>query len=92
MYLKIQQFLPRYLELFQKTIKKFSLELNVVTKKGKNKISNFDYYQNFETNYEFLVVDEHKQADFIFAFFVLSRKEQTFYLNLPFFSQFLDKN
>lgn len=92
MYLKIHQFLPRYLELFQKTIKKFSLELNVVTKKGKNKISNFDYYQNFETNYEFLVVDEHKQADFIFAFFVLSRKEQTFYLNLPFFSQFLDKN
>lgn len=92
MHLKIQQFLPRYLELFQKTIKKFSLELNVVTKKGKNKISNFDYYQNFETNYEFLVVDEHKQADFIFAFFVLSRKEQTFYLNLPFFSQFLDKN
>lgn len=92
MYLKIQQFLPRYLELFQKTIKKFSLELNVVTKKGKNKISNFDYYRNFETNYEFLVVDEHKQADFIFAFFVLSRKEQTFYLNLPFFSQFLDKN
>ncbi|WP_462097572.1 TatD family hydrolase [Mesomycoplasma hyopneumoniae] len=92
MYLKIQQFLPRYLELFQKTIKEFNLELNVVTKKGKNKISNFDYYQNFETNYEFLVVDEHKQADFIFAFFVLSRKEQTFYLNLPFFSQFLDKN
>ncbi|WP_434334907.1 TatD family hydrolase [Mesomycoplasma hyopneumoniae] len=92
MYLKIQQFLPRYLELFQKTIKKFNLELNVVTKKGKNRISNFDYYQNFETNYEFLVVDEHKQADFIFAFFVLSRKEQTFYLNLPFFSQFLDKN
>lgn len=92
MYLKIQQFLPRYLELFQKTIKKFSLELNVVTKKGKNKISNFAYYQNFEKNYEFLVVDEHKQADFIFAFFVLSRKGQTFYLNLPFFSQFLDKN
>ncbi|ASU14042.1 putative metal-dependent hydrolase YcfH [Mesomycoplasma hyopneumoniae] len=92
MYLKIQQFLPRYLELFQKTIKEFNLELNVVTKKSKNKISNFDYYQNFETNYEFLVVDEHKQADFIFAFFVLSRKEQTFYLNLPFFSQFLDKN
>ncbi|QEA02858.1 TatD family deoxyribonuclease [Mesomycoplasma hyopneumoniae] len=92
MYLKIQQFLPRYLELFQKTIKEFNLELNVVTKKGKNKISNFAYYQNFEKNYEFLVVDEHKQADFIFAFFVLSRKGQTFYLNLPFFSQFLDKN
>ncbi|MXR56270.1 TatD family deoxyribonuclease [Mycoplasma flocculare] len=92
MYLKIQQFSPRYLALVQASIKKFNLKLNLVTQNGKIIIGNFDYYQNFEKNYEFLIVDEHKGNDFIFAFFVISQKEQTFCINLYFFSEFLEEN
>ncbi|AJR12464.1 TatD DNase family protein [Mesomycoplasma dispar] len=92
MYLKIQQFFPRHLNLVLNSIQKFNLELNLVTKKGKTSIGNLGFYQNFEKNYEFLIVDEHKKSDFIFAFFVLSKKEQTFYINLLFFSEFLNQN
>ncbi|MDW2922073.1 TatD family hydrolase [Mesomycoplasma ovipneumoniae] len=92
MYLKIEQFSPRHLNLLLNSIKKFNLEVNLKTKNGKTNVTNLDYFQNFENNHEFTIVDFDKNLDFSLAHFIISKKEQTFYLSLVFFSQLLDSN
>ncbi|WP_341515223.1 TatD family hydrolase [Mesomycoplasma ovipneumoniae] len=92
MYLKIEQFSPRHLNLLLNAIKKFNLEVNLKTKNGKTNVANLDYFQNFENNHEFTVIDFDKNLDFSLAHFILSKKEQTFYLSLVFFSELLDSN